>query len=134
MLDLEGLLQHNDPTNLDEVIVPLLGRFKGEHHAKQHLMISVATTGSGTPVKLWLDRVLAVHAACGRSSGPAFVDEKGFQLSTADMNVLFLDVITDIYESHPKLFGLDITEVGDLAESTMCFDRSGKDQNRARWP
>ena len=42
MLDLEGLLQYDDPTS-DDVIIPLLGRFKGEHHAKQHLMISVAT-------------------------------------------------------------------------------------------
>ena len=120
MADLEGLLRYHDPSS-EEVVVPLLGRFKGEHHAKQHLLISCATTGSGIKIKLWLDRVLAVHSACKRSSGPAFVDVNGYQSSTADMNVLFLEVLTEIYEEDQKLFGLDISEVGDLADKFNVF-------------
>lgn len=120
MADLEGLLQHNDPTS-DEVVVPLLGRFKGEHHSKQHLMISVAKTGSGIQVKLWLSRLIAVHKALGRSTGPAFVDASGYQSTTADMNNLFLDVLGDIYEEHPKLFGLDIRDSSDLSEKYNVF-------------
>jgi hypothetical protein len=120
MADLEGLLKYHDPTS-EEVVVPLLGRFKGEHHAKQHLMISVGRTGSGIQVKLWLSRVIAVHRSLGRSTGPAFVDAKGFQSTTSDMNGLFLDVLADIYEEHPKLFGLDITDVSDLAEKYNVF-------------
>lgn len=120
MMDLEGLLQFFDPSS-DDVIVPLLGRFKGEHHAKQHLLISCATTGSGIQVKLWLSRVMAVHKACGRSTGPAFVNVKGYQSSTSDMNDLFLDVLTEIYEVDPKLFGVDVIEVGDLADKFNVF-------------
>jgi hypothetical protein len=121
MADLEGLLQHHDPTS-EEVVVPLLGRCKGEHHAKQHLMISVARTGSGIQVKLWLlSRVIKVHKAMGRSTGPAFVDVSGNQLSTADMNNLFLEVLGDIYEEHPKLFGHDITDFSDLSEKYNVF-------------
>ena len=120
MADLEGLLKYHDVSS-EEVVVPLLGRFKGEHHAKQHLLISCATTGSGIRVKLWLSRVIAVHNACGRSSGPAFVNSHGFQSTTSDMNELFLDVLTDIYEDHPKLFGLDISGSGDLPEKFNVF-------------
>ena len=120
MADLEGLLRFHDPDS-EEVVVPLLGRFKGEHHAKQHLLISCATTGSGIKVKLWLNRVMAVHSARKRSSGPAFVDATGYQSSTADMNVLFLEVLTEIYEENPKVFGLDITEAGDLADKFNVF-------------
>ena len=121
MADLEGLLQYHNDGDSEEVVVPLLGRFKGEHHAKQHLLISCATTGSGIRVKLWLNRVIAVHRACGRSSGPAFVDVTGYQSTTSDMNALFLEVLSDIYEDNPKLFGLDISEVGDLADKFNVF-------------
>jgi hypothetical protein len=120
MADLEGLLEHHDPTS-EEVVVPLLGRFKGEHHAKQHLLISCSVTGSGIQIKLWLARVMAVHKACGRSTGPAFSNNKGRQLSTADMNDLFLEILTDIYEEHPKLFGADIAGAGDLQDKFNVF-------------
>ena len=44
MADLEGLIKyHEDDSN--DVVIPLLGRFKGEHHARQHLMMSKDTTG-----------------------------------------------------------------------------------------
>ena len=120
MADLEGLIQYHNPT-ANEVVVPLLGRFKGEHHAKQHLLISCATTGSGIQVKLWLTRVIAVHTSCRRSSGPAFVDSNGYQSTTSDMNALFLEVLSDVYESNPKLFGLDISGIGDLADKFNVF-------------
>lgn len=120
MADLEGLLKFHDPTS-DEVVIPLLGRFKGEHHAKQHLLISCATTGSGIEMKLWVSRVIAVHRAKERSTGPAFVDPNGYQSSTADMNSLFLEVLTGIYEDHPKLFGRDISDAGDLVDKFNVF-------------
>lgn len=120
MADLEGLLKYHNAAS-DEVVVPLLGRFKGEHHAKQHLLISCAITGSGIQVGLWMSRVIAVHKAKGRSTGPAFVDINGYQSSTADMNSSFLEVLSDVYEEHPKLFGLDISEVGDLADKYNVF-------------
>ena len=37
------------------------------------------------------------------------------------MNALFLEVLSDIYEDNPKLFGLDISEVGDLADKFNVF-------------
>ena len=103
-------------------MVPLLGCFKGEHHTKQHLLISCATSGSGIRVKLWLSRVIAVHNACKRSSGPAFVNSHGYQSTTSDMNELFLDVLVDIYEDHPKLTFPDLET---CPRSSTCFARRG---------
>jgi hypothetical protein len=120
MADLEGLLHHYDPES-NEVIVPLLGRFKGEHHAKQHLLISCATTGSGIRVKIWIARAIAVHKACGRSVGPVFVNSKGYQSTTSDMNDLFLDVLVDIHEEDPRLFGPDIEGAGDIPDKFNVF-------------
>ena len=50
MADLEGLIKYHVEAS-EEVVIPLLGRFKGEHHVKQHLHMSNGTTGSGIRVK-----------------------------------------------------------------------------------
>jgi hypothetical protein len=37
------------------------------------------------------------------------------------MNDLFLEILTDIYEEHPKLFGADIAGAGDLQDKFNVF-------------
>ena len=69
MADLEGAKKYFEKDG-EEVVVPLLGRFKGEHHSKQHLLISCAVTGSGIRIKKWIELSLAVHAIAGRFNGP----------------------------------------------------------------
>ena len=120
MADLEGLIRFQDDASPD-VVVPLLGRFKGEHHGKQHLLTSKGITGSGIRVKVWLKRVLAVHQIYGRTSGPAFVNEDGYQTSTSEMNDAFLKLLGEIYEENSKLFGLDVKDAGDLPEKFNVF-------------
>ena len=51
LADLESLLQYFD-VNGAHVVIPLLGRFKGEDHSTQHLMHSTSVTGRlGHPSK-----------------------------------------------------------------------------------
>ena len=75
LTDLEGMEEHF-ATREDWVVVPLLGRFKGEHHTKQHLMTCVNTTDSGIRIRLWGSRLLAIHISQGRNRGPAFLNHK----------------------------------------------------------
>ena len=37
------------------------------------------------------------------------------------MNALFLEVLSDVCESHPKLFGLDISRMGEMADKFNVF-------------
>ena len=76
MADLEGSMNYLDEDS-DLVVVPLLGRFKGDHHSKQHLLTSVAVTGSGIQVKRWMQLSLMAHRIVGRTKRPLFVNEKG---------------------------------------------------------
>ena len=92
MADLEGLIRFYDE-NDDNVIGPLVGRFKGDHHAKQHLLTSRGVTGLGTTVEGWIKQILAVHRVHGRMSGPAFVNDDGYQTSTSEMNDTFLKLL-----------------------------------------
>jgi hypothetical protein len=120
MADLEGLLRFYDQ-NSDNIVVPLLGRVKGEHHVRQHLLLSKGITGSGIKIKLWMERVILVHRILRRTSGPIVVNETGLQSTTAEMNELFLELLSEIYEARPDLFGFDITCVGDLTEKFNVF-------------
>ena len=120
MTDLEGLIKYHDETE-ENVVIPLLGRFKGEHHAKQHLLSSRAVTGSGIQVKQWIRRVLAVHRIHGRRVGPAFVNAEGFQSTTGEMNEMFIALLIEIHEVSPKLFPLDIDEPNDLYNKYNVF-------------
>jgi hypothetical protein len=121
MADLEGLIEHHDES-INEVVIPLLGRFKGEHHAKQHLMTSRGTTGSGIQVKQWVRRMLVVHRAAGRTSGPVFVNDHGYQLTTLEMNEAFLDMLGEIYDTKPNLFEKEvIQDPSDLPDKYNVF-------------
>ena len=66
LCDLEGVLDHFDDSR-PYVIIALLGKVKGEHHSRQHLLPCVSVTGSGIAVKMWMNRVLAIqHSIKGR--------------------------------------------------------------------
>ena len=120
MADLGGLITYHDEKS-DEVVIPLLGRFKGEHHVKQHLLMSCVLTESGIRVKQWVRRMLAVHRSSNRSSGPVFVNSDGYQSSTSEMNELFLLILGEVYEEQPSLFGIDVQDVGDLPDKFNVF-------------
>lgn len=120
MADLEGLI-HYFGRETENVIVPLLGRFKGEHHAKQHLLLCCGKTGSGIHVRLWVQRILAVHRSQKRVSGPAFVNIDGQHALTSEMNELFLEALFEIYDRRPELFGYDVESVGDLPDKFNVF-------------
>ncbi|KAI2503871.1 hypothetical protein MHU86_10596 [Fragilaria crotonensis] len=121
MADLEGLIRYNVEAEGGEVVIALLGRFKGEHHAKQHLLPSKGTTGSGIRVSLWVRRMMAVHRAARRTTGPVFVNQEGYQSSTAEMNELFLQVLAEIYDEQPALFSVEVKSASDLPDKFNVF-------------
>ena len=120
LTDLAGLWKHYDKSK-PYVLITLLGRAKGEHHSQQHLLPCVPITRSGINVKLWIERLLYMHAIKRRTSGPIFVDGKGYQSTTSQMNDSFLKVLGKIWERKPELFGPDIISLDDLHENYHVF-------------
>ncbi len=59
------------------VIIPLLGRFKNELGNQYHLTPLIATTKSGIPVRIWVQRLVDTRLKEGRRNGPAFGDQAG---------------------------------------------------------
>ena len=120
LCDLAGLLEHFDEDQ-GYMIIPLLGQVKGEHHSRQHLLPCVERTDSGIAVKVWLKRILAVHALSGRRVGPAFINEDGVQSSTGEMNDLFQELMLELFETKRSLFDIDVKSATDIQEKYNVY-------------
>lgn len=75
LVDLSALEEMINETNTSHITVPLLGKVKGETHARHHKLYCVAITSSGLNIKSWYTRLLVVHRSYGRTRGPAICDE-----------------------------------------------------------
>jgi len=80
LTDLHGLRKYLGETRAlgrDHVIIPLLGRFKGELHSRYHLVPMASITDSGLQVRRWIERLVQVREEEGRTQGPAFCNSRG---------------------------------------------------------
>jgi hypothetical protein len=120
LCDLKGVIEHYD-NGRPYVIIPLLGKVKGEHHSRQHLLPCVAETDSGIAVRTWMTRVLAVHTIKKRTDGPFLVNAEGLQSTTSEMNDLFLEILTELFEVRRDLFEVDVRTIADIQEKYNVF-------------
>jgi hypothetical protein len=114
LVDLEELPEMINQPNPDEIVIPLLGRVKGETNARHHKLFSVATTSSGINIKTWYRRSLSVHRAYGHTRGPAVCDSKGLQLFTRDLNFKFWEALGKIWQKELDLFLSDVKTLPDI--------------------
>jgi hypothetical protein len=128
-VDQAVLLENIEQADPNEITVPLLGKVKGESHAHQHLLHSVALTSSGIPLKLWYKRLLRVHQGYGQTRGPSICDKDGFQLVSQVLNLKFWEALTNIWEQTPSLFMSNIKTADDieLHFNVVCSFRRGSD-------
>ena len=78
-MELDGLLKYNQPIKksgkFEFIMVPLLGRFKGETGERYHLTPLAAVTKSGIQVKFWVKLLMAMHVNMGRDRGYVVIKE-----------------------------------------------------------
>ncbi len=122
-IDLAGFLKHIEIGKQDvehpHVIVPLIGRMKGETGERCHMCVLARETRSGTQARTWADRVAAVNKQRGRQRGPLFRNKKGLRAKIGDFENEFLERLMRLKTSRPGLFepGVDISESHSLCRS-----------------
>jgi hypothetical protein len=135
LTDLSGLkkyTQENESPNLaPHVIIPLLGRFKGEIGSRYHLTPMAAKTRSGIDVKVWVERLVEQKALEGRSNGPAFGDSKGNVAQASVYEVEILDRLQMIQNKEPSIIPADIL-VHEEYGISRSFRRGATSEARAR--
>jgi hypothetical protein len=113
------------------VIVPLLGKYKGESHHRYHLTPLAARTDSGLPVRLWIERLVQVLHEAGRSHGPAFGDKYGGTLSSGFIEDLIADRLQIIKNTRPGLIPNEVNCYEHFGVS-RSFRRGATSTARAR--
>ena len=121
MVDVAGMREYGEAAE-GHVVIPLLGQVKGEDHTRQHLIHCVNVTESGIHVRRWVSRLRAIHHIYERSAGPAFVNPiSEQQTSTFEMNEVFIELLTEIFDDHRDLFAVDIRTFSDIAENYHVY-------------
>jgi len=132
LMDLFGLEKYlRELEWANHVIVPLLGRYKGEMHQRYHLTPLAATTNSGIQVKAWLERLAGVWKEVGRTHGPAFGDRRGEVLEAGFIEGKIVDMLYELRAKSPTLVPQDV-DFGEEFGISRSFRRGATSTARVR--
>lgn len=132
LTDLHGLRKYLlELSDKDFVLIPLLGRFKGEQHARYHLQPLAAVTSSGLQVREWLTRLVETKGSMQQFHGPAFGDAAGNVMSARLIEGFLMDRLQSVKERQPGTIPPDIDCYEDFGIS-RSFRRGSTSTARAR--
>ena len=102
------------------VLIPLLGRFKGETGERNVLLPFAAETRSGLRVREVVDRLVEVLESEGRTTGslsPALCHKGGKSISRTEFNNEFISSLERIQDEHSNLIAKNV----DVASSYNIY-------------
>jgi len=89
------------------VVLPLLGRFKGENNERTHCVMLASRSRSGLKFRCWVEQLVELLKEERRhlteEAVPAFCNVEGFVLSSDWMNSEFQHLLLEIQEDRPDL-------------------------------
>jgi hypothetical protein len=121
LVDLKGMIANSQKGGADYFVVALLGKVKGEHHDRCHLLPCANTTSSGINVKGWLSTLVSHRMTKGHVDGPLFVDIRGKVLRTQALDDCLIEILEELYDRQPSLFPPSISGKEDLGGSYQVF-------------
>jgi hypothetical protein len=123
-MDVAGFLTYfeagKDHGSFPHVMVPLLGRFKGETGERWHLLPIVWKTRSGIEAGVWATRMKASLAERRRTHGFVFANRKGKQAKASVFEPRFFEQLNHVSTRHPDLFPPNVNIEEDFGISRSC--------------
>jgi len=121
--DISGLLKYLDVGAGDEtfphVVVPLIGRLKGELGERYHMLIMARVTRSGIQAEKWMDRLCLSLVRRDMWNGFVFQGKKGQQRKIGSYDSQFVERLERVQETMGCLFepGIDVADAYGLRRS-----------------
>jgi hypothetical protein len=95
------------------VLLPLLGRFKGETGERHFLLAVVPISKTGIDVGLWMARMLKCHETNKKYNGWVFPKDVGDgRAKISDFDSVFHEALRSVQSRRPDLIKIEV-EVGD---------------------
>jgi len=134
LTDLHGLRRMMEDTKKlgrDHVVIPLLGRFKGEQNTRYHLSPLASTTRSGLQVQRWVERLIEVREKVGRLQGPAFCDRAGEVALSYTYDLGFVERLLTLQAARPDLIPAEV-DISEQFGVSRSFRRGSTSVSRTR--
>ena len=108
------ILTEQECSNLPEVCICLVGKFKGETGERHHSIVLANESSSGLQTRWWIEKLIDVCESEGRVAGYAFDTELGPAFDSAEANALVRQYLREIQVENPELFSLaeDLSRFG----------------------
>jgi hypothetical protein len=121
LVDLEGMIENRCKGDQRYFIITLLGKIKGEHHGRCHLLPSVQTTSSGIGVYAWVNRLMNAKISRGFTNGPLFSDWAGKIQTTDHLDKLLAEILEEIFDDIPSLFPPSIKSRDEISDCYQVY-------------
>lgn len=103
------------------VVLPLMGRFKGENGERNLMFLLATSTKSGIQIRRWIERLsnLLITENRHRRAGPAFCDELGYVYDRGRMNGELFQALKKVQTDRPDLIsaGVEFEETHNIHRS-----------------
>ena len=117
MIEVGGLRNQLEVGRKDHCMIVLFGKLKGEEQYREHQIPCINITKSGINVKNTIHGLVQPKEALGYKSGPAISDTRGFLLPTKEVDTLFHDLLTELFEMDNSLFPPTVSSTEGVIES-----------------
>jgi ribosomal protein S10 len=125
LADLHGTLKYweeGEVGNIKHVVIPLLGRFKGETGESYHLLCAAAVTDHGLEPRKWIGRLIQLLQNSGVRNGPLFRSPQGQRLRANHFEPNFISRLEYIQEMKSELIVSNV-DVGEEYGVSRSFRR-----------
>ena len=104
MFDLDSINRFWDYNDRSYFILGLLGKLKGEHNSRTHLIPCTNVTSSGINVKGIVSKLVKEKKDLGFTKGPAISDRNRNLFTTNDINEMLVDILEELFIESRSLF------------------------------
>jgi hypothetical protein len=121
LVDLGGMLRYASKGDDRYLVVTFLGKVKGEHRDRCHLLPCSRKTASGIDVEEWVNRLIQYHQIFNRTEGPAITEISGNVVTTKVLDEQLVIVLEELYNETPGSVPVSISSKEDVNESYQVF-------------
>lgn len=121
LLDLKTLIEEWSDQEKGYVVVPLLGKLKGESKDSFHRLPCADITSSGLKVRATLENLIVTKCHFRQFDGPAISDITGQVLTSNTVNEFFHDILINLFHSQRDLFPFSIKDEENIKMEYQSF-------------